>query len=127
LLHIRRPNAFHWKQYVLENPLNEWEQRLKLFHGNNWLTEKGWYHHSNRNFEVFYQELVKLLQKQIVVETETEFLNKMRQNSLTIVDPLDDEVLVKWGMEFSRIQRQFSLELRNTVRVEEILRDQVDS
>jgi hypothetical protein len=70
---------------------------------------------------------MKLLQKQIVVETETEFLNKMRQNSLTIVDPLDDEVLVKWGMEFSRIQRQFSLELRNTVRVEEILRDQVDS
>jgi len=35
LLHIRRPNAFHWKQYVLENPLNEWEQKLKLFHGNN--------------------------------------------------------------------------------------------
>jgi hypothetical protein len=22
LLHIRRPNAFHWKQYVLENPLS---------------------------------------------------------------------------------------------------------
>ena len=61
LLHIRRLNAFHWKQYVLENPLNEWEQRLKLFHGNNWLTEKRWYQHSNRNIEVFYQELVKLL------------------------------------------------------------------
>ena len=76
---------------------------------------------------MFYQELVKLLQKQIVVEAETEFLNKMRQNSLTIVDPLDDEVLVKWGMEFSKIQRQFSLELLNTVRIEKILRDQVDS
>ena len=68
---------------------------------------------------------MKLLQKQVMVNTETEFLNQMRQNSLTIVDPLDDEVLVKWGMGFAKIQRQFSKELRDTVRLESILRDQV--
>ena len=53
----------------------KWEQKLSLKHGMDWLKEKGWFENSNRNFELFYEELMKLLKNQIVTETETEFLN----------------------------------------------------
>ena len=50
---------------------------------------------SNRNSELFYEESMKLLKNQIVTETETEFLNQLRKNSLVVVDPLNDDILVK--------------------------------
>ena len=75
LFHIRLPKAYHWKKYVLDLPIVKWEQKLSLKHGMDWLKEKGWFENSNRNFELFYEELMKLLKNQIVTETETEFLN----------------------------------------------------
>ena len=92
----------------------------------NWLKEKGWFENLNRNFELFYEELMKLLKNQIITETETEFLNQLRKNALIVVDPLDDDVLVKWSMAFKSIERMFSKELRDSVKVESIIRDQIE-
>ena len=85
---------------------------------------KGWYDHSNRNFQLFYEEIMKLLKNRVVLDTETEFLNQLRRNALVIVDPLDDDVLVRWGTTFKKIEKMFSKDLRDSVRVEAIIRDQ---
>ena len=69
---------------------------------------------------------MKLLKNQIVTETETEFLNQLRKNSLVVVDLLDDDILVKWSMAFRKIEKMFSKELRDSVRVETIIRDQLE-
>ena len=120
LLHLKQPNAYHWQSYVLENPKLEWEQKLCLHHGNVWMKEKGWYDHSNRNFQLFYEDIMKLLKNRVVLNTETEFLNQLRRNALVIVDRLDDDVLVSWGTAFKKIEKMFSKDLRDSVRVEAI-------
>ena len=40
-----------------------------------------------------------------VTETETEFLNQLRKNLLIVVDPLFDDILVKWSMAFRKLRR----------------------
>ena len=75
---------------------------------------------------MFYEDLTKLLKNQIVTETETEFLNQLRENSLVVVDLLDDDILVKWSMAFRKIEKMFSKELRDSVRVKVMIRDQLE-
>ena len=69
---------------------------------------KGWYRQSNWNFQLFYEEIMKLLKNRVVLNTETEFLNQLRRNAFVIVDPLDDDVLVSWGTTFAMIEKMFT-------------------
>jgi hypothetical protein len=73
LLHLKQPNAYHWQSYVLENPLLEWEQKLRLHHGKTWMVEKGWYRQSTWNFQLFYEEIMKLLKNRVVLDQRLNF------------------------------------------------------
>jgi len=120
-LHLQHENAFHWQKYVSEI-LKEWKIKLLLVKGKPWLEQKGRFDNTrNDHFTEFYEEVCKELQHHVILDTESEFLNALRKNSLNIIDPLNREVISAWAVHFDKISKPFPMEIRQAVRVDQIV------
>ena len=61
----------------------------------------------------------------MVLDLENEYLNTLRKTSLNIIDPLDREVISAWAVNFDKISKPFPMNIRQTVRVDQIVKEQV--
>ena len=65
------------------------------------------------------------MQHHVILDSESEFLNALRKNSLNIIDPLKREVFSAWTVNFDKISKPFPMEIRQSVRVDQIVKEQV--
>ena len=65
------------------------------------------------------------MQHHVILDSESEFLNALRKNSLNIIDPLNREVISAWAVNFDKISKPFPMEIRQAVRVDQIVKEQV--
>jgi hypothetical protein len=87
----------------LEIPLEEWKIKLLLVKGKPWLEQKGWFDNTrNDHFTEFNEEVCKELKNHVILDSESEFLNALRKNSLNIIDPLNREVISAWAVNFDQ-------------------------
>ena len=94
--------------------------------GKPWLEQKRWFDNMrNDRFTEFYEKVCKELQHHMVLDSESEFLNALRKNSLNIIDPLNREVISAWAVHFDKISKPFPMKIRQAVRVDQIVKEQV--
>jgi len=102
------------------------EIKLLLVKGKSWLEQKGWFDNTrNDHFTEYYEVVCKELQHHVILDSESEFLNALRKTSLNIIDSLNREVISAWAVNFDKISKPFPMEIRQAVRVDKIVKEQV--